>query len=155
MIRRTLAGSLAVTALLAVATFAAAQTAPANTSPVGRWKTVDDKTGEFKAIVVITATAGGEIEGRIERVFSPPSPSAAPLCEKCEGALRNQPVVGMRFLWGFKADGKRFSGGRLLDPESGKVYKGTITVVDDGKKLDLRGFIGISLLGRTQTWLRE
>src|SRR6187402_3261309 len=109
--------------LVVAVVVAAASSTLAQTTPAGRWKTVDDQTGETKGIVVLTQTANGEIEGRIERVFSPPAPSPSPLCEKCPGALKDQPIVGMRFLWGFTADGKRFSGGRLLDPESGKTYK--------------------------------
>ena len=61
----------------------------------------------------------------------------------------------MTILWGFKQDGDKWTGGSLLDPDDGKIYKGKLQVIDGGKKLDVRGFIGISLIGRTQTWVRE
>jgi uncharacterized protein (DUF2147 family) len=125
-----------------------------STSPEGRWKTIDDKTGAAKGIIVITSV-NGELEGRVERVFSPPSPSPNPLCEECTGELKKKPIIGMRVLWGFKLDGNKFTGGRVLDPESGKIYKGTIAVADGGRKLDLRGYVGIPMFGRTQTWQRE
>jgi uncharacterized protein (DUF2147 family) len=123
-------------------------------SPEGRWKTIDDKTGAAKGIVVITSV-NGELEGRVERVFSPPSPSPNPLCDQCAAELKNKPIIGMRVIWGFRPDGTKFTGGRVLDPESGKIYKGTIALADGGRKLDLRGYVGFPMFGRTQTWQRE
>lgn len=123
-------------------------------SPVGRWRTFDDKTGEVRSIVVITEN-GGVLSGRVEKVFAPPAPSENPLCQACTGPLKNQPIVGMRIMWGMTQDGDGFSGGRLLDPEEGKTYRGKMRLVDDGAKLEVRGFIGVSLFGRTQTWIRE
>ena len=77
------------------------------------------------------------------------------VCEACSGELKDKPVQGMQILQGLKADGDWYEGGTILDPNNGKVYKAKLRVVDGGAKLEVRGFIGISLLGRTQTWLRE
>lgn len=120
-------------------------------SPVGRWKTIDDKTGQAKAIVEIRE-ANGELEGHIIQLFHPPVPH--PECIKCTGALKNQPVLGMQILSGMRQAGSEWTGGHILDPESGNVYRCTITLVDGGKALRLRGYIGLSIFGRTEKWLR-
>jgi uncharacterized protein (DUF2147 family) len=125
-----------------------------NLSPVGRWRTIDDKTGQAKSIVEIREV-DGELRGTVLHVFAPPAPSANPLCEKCTDERRKKPVVGMEIMWGLTRDGAEYSGGRVLDPEEGKTYRCKLRVIDAGKKLELRGYVGISLLGRTQTWLRE
>jgi uncharacterized protein (DUF2147 family) len=123
-------------------------------SPAGRWRTVDDETGASKSIVVITVS-NGEARGTIEKVFIPPAVDDHPVCIKCGGDRRNKPVIGMEIMWGLKKDGDEYTGGRVFDPETGKTYRCKIRVVDGGRKLLVRGFVGFSLLGRTQTWLRE
>jgi uncharacterized protein (DUF2147 family) len=122
-------------------------------SPEGRWQTIDDKTGVAKSVVVITVV-NGEVVGSVEEVYAPPSPSTHPLCEKCPGDRKDKPIVGMRIMWGLKKDGDEFTGGRVFDPEDGKTYRCKIRVVDGGQKLEVRGFIGLSMFGRTQTWKR-
>jgi len=123
-------------------------------SPVGNWKTIDDKTGKVKSIVKITET-NGELQGVVEKVFSPPTESEHPICDKCEGERKDKPVIGMTIMSGLKKTGDEYTGGQILDPAEGKTYKCRIKLAEDGKTLNMRGFIGISLLGRTQTWLRE
>lgn len=123
-------------------------------SPIGVWKTIDDETGEAKSLVQISE-ANGELQARIVKLFRKPEEDQNPLCTKCDGARKNQPIIGMQVLWGLKADGDRYSGGHVLDPKKGKVYNATLKVAPDGKSLEMRGFLGISLLGRTQKWLRE
>jgi uncharacterized protein (DUF2147 family) len=123
-------------------------------SPAGRWRTYDDKTGEAKSIVVITES-NGVLSGQIEKVFSPPAPNDNPTCKACTGELNEKPVIGMRIMWDMKKGGSEYSGGRLMDPENGKTYRGKVRLIEGGKKLEVRGFIGFSLLGRTQTWVRE
>lgn len=120
-------------------------------SPVGRWKTIDDKTGQAKAIVEIREM-NGELEGRVVQIFHSPAPH--PLCLKCTGALKNKPVMGMRILWGMRQNGREWTGGRILDPESGNVYRCTFTLVDAGKMLRVRGYVGLSVFGRTEKWVR-
>jgi uncharacterized protein (DUF2147 family) len=123
-------------------------------SPVGRWRTVDDATGKARSVVEIVET-DGELQGRILQLIDPPGGNMNPLCKKCEGERKDQPVVGMTFLWGLKHDDGQWSGGSILDPNNGKIYRAKASLIDGGSKLEVRGFIGISLIGRTQVWLRE
>jgi len=123
-------------------------------SPAGLWKTVDDQSGKPKGLVRIREV-NGQYEGKIEKIFPAPGDEPAPKCEKCDGARRNQPVLGLTFMWGLTKQGDEYQGGEILDPESGKIYRAKIKLVDGGKKLEVRGFLGISLFGRSQTWLRE
>lgn len=123
-------------------------------TPIGRWKTVDDVTGRVTSVVVIWEEKG-ELSGRIERLVDPVPGDPDPRCSRCEGELKGRSLVGLRILWDLKRDGDRWSGGRILDPDNGRVYRCSVSVEDGGKKLRVRGFIGFSLLGRTQDWLRE
>lgn len=144
--------SLALCGLLLVAAAPAAARADGTpVSPVGRWRTIDDDTGRPKSLVRLWEKRG-VIYGTIEVVFPEPGKPPHPLCEKCEGALKNKPVEGMTFMWGLEADDDEWSGGRVVDPENGKVYRCTIKVVERGARLKVRGYVGISLLGRTQMW---
>ena len=132
-------------------TAALAQAAAA--TPVGRWTTIDDETKKPKSVVAIYEE-NGKLFGRIEKLFREPGEEQNPLCDKCEGDLKNKPVIGMVILRDLKKDGDEWDGGRITDPNNGKTYKCKVKVEDGGKKLKVRGFIGVSLLGRTQHWLR-
>ncbi|MDB5797208.1 MAG: hypothetical protein JWP36_1110 [Paucimonas sp.] len=123
-------------------------------SPVGLWRTIDDETGKPKALVRITES-NGELSGRIEKLFRAPDQDPNPTCEKCEDARRNQPMVGMVILNSLKRDGDQYSGGQLLDPASGKIYRSRMSLAENGRKLNVRGYIGVPALGRTQIWVRE
>jgi uncharacterized protein (DUF2147 family) len=123
-------------------------------TPIGFWKSFDDITGKPSALVRITEVAG-KLQGRIEKIFPEPGESDHPLCSECEGALKDQPVVGMIILSGMQRNGDEYSEGEILDPDNGKRYRCTMKLLDDGKKLSLRGYIGLPLLGRSQIWLRE
>ncbi len=120
-------------------------------SPAGRWKTFDDATGKLKSIVDIRER-DGVFDGTIETLFDPPVPH--PTCYLCSGAKKDVPLVGLQVLWGFHADGSQWSGGQVLDPETGKIYRASMALEDGGKKLRLHGYIGIPLLGRTERWVR-
>jgi uncharacterized protein (DUF2147 family) len=126
----------------------------ADPSPVGLWKTIDDSSGQPKGLVRIREV-NGQFEGKIEKIFPKPGDDPAPKCDKCDGARRNQPVLGMTFLWGLMKQGDEYQGGEILDPENGKIYRAKMKLADSGKKLEVRGFIGVSLFGRSQVWLRE
>jgi len=140
---------------LATLLIAACQSAFAQSPSIeGRWRTIDDKTGAAKSIIVIRIV-NDEAEGTVERVFAPPAPSEHPICDRCPGDLNGKPIVGTRVLWGFRQNGNEWEGGRLFDPEGKKTYRGKMRVVDNGRKLELRGFVGIPLFGRSQTWVRE
>ena len=123
------------------------------TSPAGVWTTIDDATHKPKSIVEITEQ-NGELTGRVKEVLqSDQGPN--PVCKDCEGERKNQPVTGMTIIWGMKKDGDAWSGGKILDPKNGKVYGCKMHLIEDGKKLEVRGFVGFSLLGRSQVWERQ
>lgn len=136
-----------------VAAEAAAQIS-SGSSPAGRWKTVNDATGKLDSVVVIWQE-NGKLYGKIEKLIDPDPHDPDPRCSRCEGELKNKALVGLRILWDFKKDGDRWSGGKVLDPDNGKIYNCYLQVEDGGKKLKVRGFIGFSVLGRTQYWLRD
>lgn len=123
-------------------------------SPVGRWQNIDDATGKPKAVIDIHEAGNGTLSARIVQVLDTKD-GPDPLCTACEGKRRNQPIVGMTIAWGLKWQGKAWGGGRILDPENGKEYSVKITPIAGGRRLEVRGFIGMALLGRTQVWLRE
>ena len=131
----------------------ASATAFAQATPVGLWKTIDDETKQEKSIVRITDN-GGVLTGKIEKLTDPAKQEAT--CDKCSDARKDQKIIGMTIIEGVKkAAGEEYwDGGSILDPNNGKVYKVRLTPADGGKKLDVRGYIGAPLLGRTQTWIR-
>ena len=122
-----------------------------NTSPVGMWKTISDETGKPSGIVEISEK-NGEYSGRIVKLLEKDPDS---VCSKCTDARKDQPLIGMVFLSGLHADGGEFTGGEILDPAKGSIYRARMKLVENGSKLEVRGFIGFALLGRTQTWIRE
>jgi uncharacterized protein (DUF2147 family) len=131
----------------------------ANDTPVGKWKQIDDVSGKAKSIIEITES-NGKLEGKVLQVMnlSPEeiaSEGAHPVCVKCDGERKNKPVEGMTIMWGVSKDDDVWDGGKILDPKNGKVYKVKLTLSDDGTKLDVHGYIGFSLLGRSQTWERQ
>jgi uncharacterized protein (DUF2147 family) len=123
-------------------------------TPVGKWKTVDDATGNFRSLVTIWEDHG-KLYGKIKKILDPSSKDPDPRCSHCQGELRNRPLIGLVVLWDLRKDGAQWSGGKVLDPESGKIYKCFISLEDGGRKLKVRGFVGFSLVGRTQYWLRD
>ena len=123
-------------------------------SPAGRWRTIDDKTGQVKSIVNLWVQ-DGVLYGRVEKIINPDPNNPEHKCMHCPGDLDNKPVVGLQFLWGLKQAGNEWNGGYILDPDNGTTYKCLIALEDKGKKMKVRGFIGFSLLGRSQTWTRE
>jgi uncharacterized protein (DUF2147 family) len=142
--------------LLCAGVLLAASSAFADTgTPAGLWRTVDDKTGKERSVIRITQ-ANGVYEGKVEQLLNrQPDDDPDNMCRKCEGARKDQPIIGMTILWGLKKDGDQYSGGEILDPKNGKIYRAKMKLVDNGAKLEVRGFIGVSLFGRSQTWVRE
>lgn len=140
---------LAFAALLLAATVAA-RAAPA--SPVGTWRTFDDETGQENGAVQIFEQ-GGMLYGQVKRILDPAK--AAAVCAACADDRQGKPVLGLQIIRGLKPDGDAWDGGEILDPKNGKIYKAKLQMQDGGQKLLVRGFIGISLFGRTQTWVRE
>ncbi|MFC4816964.1 MULTISPECIES: DUF2147 domain-containing protein [unclassified Flavobacterium] len=116
----------------------------------GKWKTIDDKTGKSKSVVEIYEN-NGKIYGKIVEIFDETKRDRK--CDKCEGSDKNKPVLGMVIIRGLQKDDNEYSGGKILDPESGSLYKCNLKL--EGKeKLVVRGYMGISLIGRSQTWVR-
>lgn len=149
--KQTLKYSIAALALLAPL---AAQIASAQNSPAGLWKTIDDKTGKVKSLVRIHESAG-EFQGKIEKLFRDADQDQNPKCDKCEGSNKDQPLLGLTILFNIKKDGDEFNGGKILDPANGKLYSSKLKLVEGNKKLEVRGYIGMPMFGRTQTWIRE
>ena len=127
----------------------------AQTSPVGLWQSMDDSSGQAKAEISISQRADGKLSGKVERSLVVNSTSD-PLCVLCTDDRKNQPKVGMEIIrGGQKAEGKDvWEGGKILDPENGKEYSLRLTPIDGGRKLEVRGYIGAPILGRTQVWNR-
>jgi len=148
---KILVSSLVLLIGLGWAVCAAADTS----SPAGLWKTVDDKTGKERSYVRIMEN-NGVFEGKVEKLLNrQPDDDPDHLCRKCAGERKDKPILGMTILWGLKKEGDQYTRGEILDPKNGKIYRAKMKLLDGGKKLEVRGFIGISLLGRSQTWWRE
>jgi len=127
----------------------------AQASPVGLWKTFDDESGKAKSLIRIVESQG-RLNGSIERLLDP-SDSIEAKCDLCPDERRNQPILGLVILRNFgPSDGKlnRWEGGDILDPENGKIYRAHLTLSEDRRQLDVRGYIGFSIIGRTQHWRR-
>lgn len=120
-------------------------------SITGTWKTIDDKTGDAKSHVKITQLSDGTLKGEVIKILTPGRENAK--CEKCKGANKDKPIQGMTIIRDMKKSGDEWTGGYILDPNSGSEYKCRIRMKDDNT-LELRGYLGISLIGRNQTWQR-
>jgi uncharacterized protein (DUF2147 family) len=142
--------------LLASLAFAAlAAPVFAQTTPVGLWKTIDDDTKKEKSLVRIAET-DGVLVGRVEKFLDPASKPDA-VCDKCDDDRKDKPILGMTIIRNVgktPTDAGAWEGGTILDPAKGKVYRLRLQVADEGKKLEVRGYIGTPMLGRSQTWLR-
>ena len=123
-------------------------------SPLGRWTTIDDETNKPKSVIRIWEK-DGKLYGTIEKLFRGPDEEKNPLCVKCDGELKDKPIIGLTILRDLVQDDDEWEDGTILDPANGKTYNAKIAVQDGGKKLKVRGYVmGISLLGRTQYWMR-
>ena len=123
----------------------------ASDSPVGYWTTIDDD-GKTPSSIVQIFPRGKKLFGKIVRLINPREKD--PKCEACEGAKKNQRILGMEILRDFERDDDEWSGGYILDPRNGTEYKCYLQLLDGGKRLKVRGYVGIALLGRTQHWQR-
>ncbi|MGV8930596.1 MAG: DUF2147 domain-containing protein [Luteimonas sp.] len=141
-----------IAAAIALPLLVLAMAASAQSSPNGRWKTLDDETGKVKSIVEITQAANGTLQGKVVEVLqSDKGPN--PTCDKCKGANKDKPVKGMTILWDLKKDGAQWSGGTVLDPANGKTYKSKVELLEGGKKLGMSGCF--AFICRQQVWVRE
>lgn len=116
------------------------------------WKTIDDQTNKPKAVVKFTEQKDGTLTATIQNILTPGEENA---CTKCEGPYKNKPLNGVTIVHNLKnVGGNSYENGTILDPKSGKTYKLKGELAEGGKKLKLRGYIGVSALGRNQTWIR-
>ena len=135
-------------AALVLSVLVAASPALALDSPVGTWKTVDEKSGKVVSEVELY-DQGGKLYGKIVKLTEPADAQGKPkLCTKCQGADKDKPIVGLVILKELSASGDRYKGGTITDPEDGKIYKSEVWI-EDGV-LKVRGYLGFFY--RTQTW---
>ena len=120
-------------------------------TPEGLWRTIDDETGEAKSHVRIEAR-DGFLYGTVEEVLNPEKKNN--VCDKCPGDRLGVPIEGLEIMRDMKPKGDGWAGGSILDPNKGKVYKAKMSLNETGEELTVRGFIGFSLIGRSQVWER-
>ena len=122
----------------------------------GLWQTIDDKTGAPKGQVEIRQEANGTYVGKIVKITPRLGYTPKEICVDCPAPYTNKPILGLDTLTGLKhSSGNNYTGGRILDPNTGKVYSMKAKLSTSGKRLTLRGYVGVSVLGRTQIWIRE
>ena len=127
----------------------------AQETPIGLWKSVDDASGKVRSLVRITEVDGA-LRGVIEKIILQPGEDANAVCKECNDERKDKPILGLTIMRGLKKNAQgQYDDGEILDPENGKIYRCRVTLKEGGKKLEMRGYIGTPLLGRTQTWLRE
>lgn len=124
----------------------------AASSPAGLWKTIDDNTGKPRSLVRINE-ANGVVTAVVEKGLLE-TDTGDKICDKCKDDRKGQRIIGMEIIRDMKQHGKRYDGGTILDPENGKTYQCILKLNETGDELEVRGFIGISLIGRSQIWHR-
>jgi uncharacterized protein (DUF2147 family) len=141
--------------LFAASLFGFVALAHAQMTPLGAWHSIDDETKKPKALIRISTNASGALSGVVEKALDS-KPNAEVNCDKCTDDRKGKPKIGMEIIrGGKKVDGKDvWEQGKILDPENGTDYSLRLTPVDGGKKLEVRGYLGTPMLGRTQTWVR-
>ena len=121
-------------------------------SPIGVWKTVDDRTGKARALVRIYRE-NGKLFARILESFTAGADHR--VCVLCTDERKDQPIIGLLIIRNMKEDGNEYTGGDILDPESGSIYHCWMRLEQGGTRLVVHGYVGFSLLGRSQTWERQ
>lgn len=142
--------ALTTSALLITA--AQAHTTEKVSTPIGLWRTIDDKTGQARGVVRVYQV-DGRYFARIERSVATGDDGRK--CTACTDERKDQPFVGLVLMRNVRLDNGKYSGGDILDPNTGSVYSCSFALEDEGKTLAVRGYLGVSLFGRTQKWLRE
>ena len=124
----------------------------------GLWRSVDDRTGFSKGIIRINKEKDGSYSGTIVKTIPRPDYTPKETCQNCPAPYTNKPIIGLKVLVGLKEDQGRdghFKDAKILDPLSGHVYSAKARLSNDGRRLSMRGYIGVSMLGRSQSWFRE
>ncbi|HMD68881.1 MAG TPA: DUF2147 domain-containing protein [Chitinivibrionales bacterium] len=140
--------------LLLIMTFCSLPAFPSDTlSPAGRWKTVDDKSGKPKSIMNIVLR-GDTLVATIDSLYREPGEEPDPVCDKCTDWRKNMKVKGLTITDAMVRRGNEWSGGRITDPDNGKAYRCIVKLLDKGTQLDVHGYIGFAIIGRSQYWYR-
>ena len=146
------AATLALVSLVLAVSPAITSRAADIQSPIGVWKTIDDKTGKPRALVRIYVQ-DGKYFGKIVQSFTPGAETR--VCSECTDERKNQPIIGLLIIRNVTLKDGEYGGGDILDPDNGSVYRCKFHLEGGVTVLVVRGFIGFSLLGRSQTWHRE
>lgn len=134
-------------------TLLASTMAFAEPTPVGVWLTIDDTTHQPKSLIQIVQNSNGTLSGKVVRGMPVDHPER--ICSKCTDDRKDQKIKGMSIIRNMQKESDEWDGGKILDPENGKEYSCKMHLEDNGRKLVVRGYIGFSLLGRSQTWIRQ
>lgn len=148
---------LPVTCVLTLATASVSWADNATDALATKWRVLDSKSGVIGSILEFKQEADGTFSGYLIKSSPNPLIKLYETCVKCPPPFTDQPIVGMRVLWGFKPDGTegfKFKDGYAFDPKNGKTYRAKIRLSSDQRRMYLRGFVGTTLLGRTEVWLR-
>ncbi len=122
----------------------------------GVWRSIDDKTGFSKALIEIKKSDNGVYQGKIIKILPRPGYTPKTHCQDCPAPYKGAPILGLTVLDGMKQkNATEYEGGTILDPLSGKIYKSKIKVSNNGKRLRMRGYVGVEVFGRSQTWIRD
>jgi uncharacterized protein (DUF2147 family) len=130
----------------------------ADTDLSGLWRNIDDKTGFAKGIVRMNKEADGTYSGTIIKTLPRPDYTPKEFCQKCPAPYTDKPIIGLKVLTGLKVDPTKpnhYQDATILDPLSGRIYKAKARLSPDGRRLSMRGYVGVSMLGRSQSWFRE
>jgi uncharacterized protein (DUF2147 family) len=125
----------------------------AELTAAGLWEQVDENSGKAESWFKISER-GGVYEGNVVKIFSKPGEDENWVCNKCEGSEKGAPVLGLTLIKGMQRNGLAYENGTIMDPRDGSVYRARMKLSSDGQKLEVRGYLGISLLGRSQVWNR-
>lgn len=119
----------------------------------GRWVTIDDEDGSKASVVEIKIAENGELQGTIVELLREDDKGKS--CEECPDEFHNKPIEGLTFMWGLEKESEgEWESGRILDPKTGSIYKSKLNVADDGQTIEVRGYVGVSWIGRSQEWQR-
>lgn len=142
---------------IALSTCTALSHAAATDDLTGLWRSIDDRTGFSKALIRIEKTKDGSYEGTIVKIIPRPDYTPQKYCHDCPAPYTNKPILGLTVLTGLKPESRnhRFGDAQILDPLSGRIYSAKAKVSSDGRRLSMRGYVGVSMLGRSQSWVRE